>query len=483
MGGYVSNEPDLRQVVNGGYCVGCGACAALDPTITMEFDDMQRLQAVLPSSRVKRAAAAACPFADGLPNEDALAHTLFTDAAIVEDTRIGRHLAVFGGWVEEGEFRARASSGGIGTWLQGELLACGLVDAVINVTQADGNAEAPLFRFAVAKTREEVSSNAKTRYYPVEMSGVIRHILQNPGRYALIGVPCFVKALRLAAQAEPILAERLHFVLGIVCGHLKSAAFADAVAWQCGVRPDQLTNIDFRTKLKGRPASRYGATVEGIRDGEAIAVTRPMEGLVGANWGHGLFKLKACEFCDDVLAETADAVVGDAWLPMYDGDHRGTNVVVVRHPKLRILLESGAADGRLRLDPLSADQVAASQAGGLRHRRDGLAYRLMLTDSQRKWRPTKRVAPGQEHLSPNMRRIHRLRFELGQKSHAAFRRARSNGDWEDFLAVIAPLVDAYERDMRPSVWRRAMNYAHRKVLKLAAGVRRAALPEGRKEIL
>ena len=464
----------LDKVVTGGYCIGCGGCAAMDAGIRMEFDDLQRLQAVLPDDRTPTpAATAACPFADGNPDEDVLAGALFDAPEIRKDARIGRHLATFGGWVEEGTMRACASSGGLGTWLQAELLDKGLVDAVLDVSEVNGEGDgAPLFRFTVAHDRDAILANAKTRYYPVEMSGVVRHILDNPGRYAVIGVPCFAKALRLAALVEPVLAKRLVFVLGIVCGHLKSAAFADAIAWQCGIPPHELTSIDFRTKLEGRPASRYGATVKGIKDGEYVSVTRPMEGLVGANWGHGLFKMKACEFCDDVLAETADAAVGDAWLPEYDGDHRGANVVVVRNPALLSLLQAGAAEGRLKLDALSADQVAASQAGGLRHRRDGLAYRLLLTDRKAVWRPTKRVSAGQDHLDPHMRKIHRLRFDLGQKSHAAFRKARRSGNLHDFFAAIRPLIATYDRHMAPSLPRRVVNLIRRKLLKLTALGRR-----------
>lgn len=40
---------------------------------------------------------------------------------------------------------------------------------------------------------------------------------------------------------------------------------------------------------------------------------------------------KACDFCDDVFAETADIALGDAWLPEYVQDGNGTNVVVTRN--------------------------------------------------------------------------------------------------------------------------------------------------------
>lgn len=456
----------LRQVVEGGYCVGCGACAALDSNIAIGFDDTLRLQARLPQDRtLDRAAVQACPFTGEGPDEDVLALDLFTDPAVAADERIGRHLACFAGWVEEGDLRQHGSSGGIGTWLQRELLARGMVDAVLNVAPHDGQGEAPLFSFTVASTPKEVVANARTRYFPVEMSGVIRHVIDHPGRYAAIGTPCFAKALRLAARQSPELRERMLFVLGIVCGHLKSAAFAQTLAWQCGIDPNRVDTIDFRAKLEGRPASRYGVSVTGtpLGGGATQTITRPMEGLVGANWGHGLFKYKACEFCDDVLAETADAVVGDAWLPTYDGDHRGTNIVIVRHPTLREILLEGCETGQLHLDNLTADAVAESQAGGLRHRREGLAYRLWLTDRAGLWRPRKRVAASQRHLAPSMRRIHSARYVLGQASHGAWQAARAAGDLTLFFGRMGPMIAAYNRLMKPGFAARTLQLIERKI--------------------
>jgi len=461
----MSDTGSLDRVVQGGYCIGCGACAALDSSISMRFDDTLRLQARLPEDRAPdQAAVLACPFTGRGPDEDALARDIFTDPGIVEDGRIGRHLACFAGWVEEGGLRHRGSSGGIGTWLQRELLARGLVDAVLNVAPQGGEGE-PLFSFTIAHTPSEVLSNARTRYYPVEMSGVIRHVLDNPGRYAAIGTPCFAKALRLAARQSPQLRERLPFVLGIICGHLKTAAFAQALAWQCGIEPDGVQSIDFRAKLEGRPASRYGVSVTGTRIGGAATgtVTRPMEGLIGANWGHGLFKYKACEFCDDVLAETADAVVGDAWLPAYDGDHRGTNVVIVRNPVLLAMLTEARDAGRLHLDGLTPDAVADSQAGGLRHRREGLAFRLWLTDREGLWRPRKRVAAARRHLSPSMQRIHAARYALGQASHGAWQAARAAGDPALFARQMAPMIAAYDRLMKPGFAARTLQMVERKI--------------------
>lgn len=129
----MTQKSPLQDVIDGGYCTGCGGCAALDPRIRIKFDDMQRLQAILPDDGGELRAAAACPFAEGSADEDEIAAEVFTAPNLRNDNRIGRYLATFGGWVIEEDFRERASSGGIGSWIQTELLRRGLVDAILNV--------------------------------------------------------------------------------------------------------------------------------------------------------------------------------------------------------------------------------------------------------------------------------------------------------------------------------------------------------------
>src|SRR5207253_6440765 len=113
--------------------------------------------------------------------------------------------------------------------------------------------------------------------------------------------------------------------------------------------------------------------------------------LADGDWGAGFFQNPACNWCDDVVAETADISFGDAWVEPYSSDGRGTNVVIVRTRELHGLIENARANGHLQLEPVDADFVIQTQAAGLRHRRDGLAYRL--TWRKRGVVPVKRVAP------------------------------------------------------------------------------------------
>lgn len=440
----------FATVVANGCCIGCGACAAFDPGIKIKLDDYGRYVATRngANSPTNPAVARVCPFADGVPDENELARELFGPAGSFE-SHVGFYVATYAGWVIESNFRAQGSSGGLGSWVLVELLNRGLVDHVVHVApQSVSQAGDSLFGFAISSTVDEVRAKAKSRYYPVEMSGVIAEMLRRPGRYAVVGIPCFIKAIRLACRESAVLKERVSFTIGIVCGHLKSTAFAEMFAWQCGVAPSELRGIDFRTKLPNRPAFSYGVTVTGEREGRPFTVTKPTSELVGSNWGHGFFKYKACDFCDDVVGETADISVGDAWLPEYVSDSAGTNVVVVRSPALNAILGAAVSQGRLHLDPIPAEKVVESQAGGFRHRRDGLAYRLAVEDHAGRWRPTKRVEPSSNRLSSKLRDIYALRYELGQASHAAFAAVKARKDFRLFQQLMNPLTARYDRHYR-----------------------------------
>ncbi len=453
-------------VVKNGYCIGCGACAAFDQEIRIKLDEYGRYVATRQSASLPAnpIAARVCPFADGVANEDELAREMYAQSGSY-DPHIGYHLATYAGWVVESDFRTQGSSGGLVSWLLVELLERGLVDHVVHVEpqppQKDGT---PLFRFSISSNSGEVRAKAKSRYYPIEMSGVIKEMLQVPGRYVVVGIPCFIKALRLCCRESPVLNERVAFTVGIICGHLKSTAFAEMFGWQCGIEPSELRGIDFRTKLPDRPAVSYGVTVSGERDGRAFSVTKPTSELYGSNWGHGFFKYKACDFCDDVVGETADISIGDAWLPEYVSDSAGTNVVVVRSQVLNSLLGNAVEEERLHLDVIPVEKVVESQAGGLRHRREGLAYRIFLEDQAGRWRPKKRVKALAYHFRPNLRRIYAMRQRLAEASHVVFASARSNHDFGVFLRTMKPLVDLYERPNQPHFLRRILSRLKRVII-------------------
>lgn len=113
---------------------------------------------------------------------------------------------------------------------------------------------------------------------------------------------------------------------------MKSTRFVESFAWQMDTEMNAVAGVDYRLKDTARPANWYTAHLR-LKDGSTRS--KDWWHLVDGDWGAGFFQNSACNFCDDVVAETADISFGDAWVEPYSSDGRGTNVVVVRSPCCR----------------------------------------------------------------------------------------------------------------------------------------------------
>jgi coenzyme F420-reducing hydrogenase beta subunit len=420
-----SPEPALsqRQVARAGLCIGCGGCAARDVTgqAQMAFDRYGQLKPSGPAAwRRARSPVLArvCPFSPHADDEDQLAAERFP-AAPLQDSRIGRFISAYVGHAAEAGFRESGSSGGLVSWTAVELMRRGFVDGVAHVAPvADPEPGGRLFRYRISRTEAQVRAGAKSRYYPVDLSDVLREMRAVPGRYAVIGIPCFIKAVNLQRAEDPILRQRIAFTLGLFCGHSKSARMAESFAWQLGASGEDIAAIDYRRKDPSRPANWYTASIT-LRDGSERR--QDWWNLADGDWGAGFFQNAACNACDDVVAETADIAFGDAWVEPYASDGRGTNVVVVRSAPLEGLVREGIAEGRLQLAEVNADFIHETQAAGFRQRREGLSLRLA---GRRGLTPRKRVPARRPAITVRRWAVYRLREQISAWSHRVFLVAR-----------------------------------------------------------
>lgn len=458
----------LNNVVAKDYCIGCGICASLsDSPLKMKLNEDGKYQPFLDESveanDMKINPLAVCPFSNDNKNETEIGNDVFGHIENISfNEYTGYVLKNYAGYVKKGEFRQKGSSGGMGNWIAAQLLKNDMVDGILHIKSADQE-KGLLFEYEISYTEAQLFSGAKSKYYPIELSQVIQLMREKEGRYAVIGIPCYLKGLRLLADQDPIVKDRIKFFLGLVCGHLKSDMFAKSIGWQLGIEPNNLETIDFRKKLEGKAANDYGVEVTGEKDGEHAVLSAPTKSMYTTNWGHGLFKYNACEFCDDVLGETADITVGDAWLPEYSHDGMGTNIITVRNPAILKVIEENI--GELYLEEISSEKIYQSQAGGFRHRRDGLAYRLHLTDQKKEWRPIKRVEPNSK-MSRKRKKIYTKRMELSKESFNAYKAAEKEQNFEVFVDYMNPLIKKYNKIAYPKTLRKTLGKYRRDLIKL-----------------
>jgi coenzyme F420-reducing hydrogenase beta subunit len=405
----------------------------LIPTSNILIDDAD--------DRVANKFESVCPFSGTSDSETKLGNSLFPSQITNEE--LGAHQGVFTAHVKNDHDRISATSGGVITWLATQLLATNEVDGIIHVKRAANGAEMS-YEYQISSTSTEVKSAGPSRYYPVSVFDVMERIKGDGKRYCFIGLPCFVKAVRLLCREDLGLAGQITHTIGMVCGHLKSTNYYDMMTKLAGLPDAQ--EVNFRKKLPWYNAHEYFVEVSGSSESKKIG---PSKYLEGAEWGLGYFKAPACDACDDIYAECADVVVGDAWSEEYSKDWKGHSVVVVRAGWAMDLIEKGADNG------LSAARIPKSlaismQGGNFRHRRDGFDLRYKRRQRLGLWSKAPRFEVLGESISPRKAHEYYLRVLVSSWSNIVFERSK-NDNLEAFLKRMRPLVSDYRIVQRDSL--------------------------------
>lgn len=435
-----------NKVVRNKYDFGTGSWAVINTNIEMKFDKYgeyhpyQKNNDYQYSENEVNNFKESCLSTSDL-NEFDISKELYSQVSEIKYNKdLGYYSGLYVGHVVEGDYRRNGSSGGFGTWILSQLLENDEIDFAINVTESKDNEK--LFEYSISDNLKGIENGAKTKYYPVEFSKVINVLKRTPGRYAIVGLPSFIMELRLLATIDPVIKERLKYTIGLVCGHQKSTKFAEFLAWQCGIEPGNLEKINFRKKQNNYPADRYAIEITGKVDGKEQTIIREMRDLLGNDWGQGFFKVRASDFTDDVMNETADITLGDAWLPEYTKDNKGNNIVIVRNPVIQKIINDGIKNNKLTVDSVDENTIYRSQASHFKHTKYEMAYRLFKKQKNNEWIPKKRIEPS-SNIPWIRKKIQDQREKICLEVPEYYQEAVSKDDIDYFINKIKPLSKRY----------------------------------------
>ncbi|WP_335674202.1 Coenzyme F420 hydrogenase/dehydrogenase, beta subunit C-terminal domain [Providencia stuartii] len=364
----------INSVVKNDLCTGCGLCtlACSNNSLKMELNEYGFYVPV----KIKECSSECqcikvCPF-NPTPDLDVRTENEIADLFLQQENphiqdQIGRYTGLYAGYSIEN--RLSSSSGGIATYILTELLKKGIIQHVISVKES--KVAEKHYEYTISSTEEELKSTSKTKYYPVTLENSLKKIKELNGNIAIVGVACFIKGIRLAQHYDPVLKQKINFLVGIICGGVKSTFFAEYLASKAGVSPTEYSKPNFRVKNINSTAGNYSFSCMN-KAGEEKLIKMWQ---VGDMWGTGLFKANACDFCDDVTTELADISLGDAWLEPFSNDGKGTNVIVTRSKIAEALIQNGISRKEIYISKLSEEQFIASQQGSFNHRHTGLLYR------------------------------------------------------------------------------------------------------------
>jgi len=401
----------IEQVVQSGLCIGCGLCAVVAPE-TWKLNTEGPMPLPVRIGADDGRGIYVCPAVHGTRTLCAESAATFPD--LQQITRMGPLRTALVGHSMTSQ-RANSSSGGMLTEYLSEILDQGLVDAVVHVAQKTGGG----FEYVKSKSSAEVRASCKTRYFPVDLHKLAEFV-SGESKVALVANPCFTAAVRRLSLSAPESFGSIQHFVSFFCGHWKSKSWTEYLV-ACS-KPSTGNLIDYRTKIADRPASKYGYQVEINQQIE----TNLMSDVPNGGWQFGLFKPLLCDFCDDVGAEMADVVFGDAWLKPESEDALGTSVVLVRSATALATLQSAATKGHVSFTELPVERLLESQNATLRHRQGGISARIALRKISRKFVPPARVKPSLTPTRTNL--VSLARYRLSKRSNVIWMESRKLSD-------------------------------------------------------
>ena len=339
---------ELDRIQRADLCTGCGLCSAVaGPAIEMRMSPKGYLRPVRVGpvpERVDRVIRDACPGANlDLRAPEAPPHPDW-----------GPLKAVRTGHATDPALRHRASSGGVLSALLIHLLESAQVDFVV---QTAVSPTSPLLNAVRESTgRDDVFAAAGSRYAPSAPLERLDEHLARPGRFAFVGKPCDVAALRAYARHDPRVVEKVAFMISFMCGGIPSQHGTGDILEALGMREEEVAAFRFRGE--GWP----GRTTAVAADGRTASMT------YDEAWGGILSKRVQfrCKICPDGTGAFADVVCADAW----HGDERGypcfeeqdgRSLILTRTRMGEDLVRAAEAAGAIRTEPLAAAEILSMQ--------------------------------------------------------------------------------------------------------------------------
>lgn len=375
---------NVSDTINAECCIGCGVCTTVCPTGHLKvgmnaYDNLTVTENGEKECRTScKLCLMVCPFSDLSLNEDALCSKTYQNEDMRYRPECGFYLGSYVGFHPNEQVRLEASSGGLTTYLLTSLLEERKVDAIATVKRNEG---VPYFSYTICTTRKEVVSCTGSAYYATQIGDVLCEIKKNKSvkSVAVVALPCFCKAIRNACRVDAMLHRKIKYVVGLVCGQQKTHAFTEYLAAKNGTNP--LISIHFRKKKRQRANGNYGVLLNSAQKEKEITFSS-----YAKEWSFRLFTASACNYCDDIFAETADIVFMDAWLPEYKESDKGENLIITRTAELDDIIKNISS-----VKPIDIGRVIESQKTVLDNKRTAIVEHLKIATERGVNVPIKRT--------------------------------------------------------------------------------------------
>lgn len=347
-------DKTIEEVVTSGLCTGCGTCVGICPqqALTMVKSDSKGIY--IPQLDMEKCnqcgiCLEVCP---GY-SVDFKGLNLEIFGKEPEDALVGNYLNCYIGHAADYDIRYNSASGGLVTALLVFALEQGMIDGALVTKMSQRSPLEP--QPFIARTREEIIFASKSKYCPVAANVALKEILEQDGRFAVVGLPCHIHGIRQAELIDKELREKIVLHLGIFCSHSDGFLQTEVLLQELGLKKQDIAKIDYRGH--GWP----GMMSIVLKNGATRLIPYSEAGSLHGLW---FFVPSRCMLCCDATSELADISCGDAWLPeIVANETTGKSLIVVRSKIGEALCQQAMLSKYVELEEIDSDKV--KQAGNM----------------------------------------------------------------------------------------------------------------------
>jgi len=292
----------------------------------------------------------------------------FYNTGINHDDVWGSYDEVAQGYSLDKEIRHRSSSGGLLTELACFLLESKKVDGVIHV---GSNQEIPTEAITkISYSLHDVCSNTGSRYQPVSTLDKVLQKIDLKKRYAIIGKPCEITALRNLIKLKPHLENVFVFKLSFFCAGTPSRSSVKKLIKSI-YKNNDIKNFWFRGF--GWP----GKTT--IINSQNKSFKTDYENSWGKILGPNINP--RCKICVDGIGASADFVSADIWKsdskgsPLFS-EADGNGLILSRNSKSKEIIDEMVGLKRIQRNRFNISNLQKVQPSQFR-RRTTVYFRLL----------------------------------------------------------------------------------------------------------
>ena len=254
----------------------------------------------------------------------------------------GKYKSIYKGYSCDDTIRFRASSGGVTTTLAVYLLEKNLVDGIIHIQAAP---DVPYHtRVVCSYSPEEVIQRCGSRYSQSSPLFEISKLIKPNEKYAFIGKPCDVRALRNLMNQRGVFVGSIPYLLSFFCAGMPTDIANKRLLEKLGCPEERCTELQYRGN--GWPGLTCAIDDSGKKS--CMEYEKSWMSILGRSIR------KSCKFCFDGIGEAADISSGDYWnlgndnKPIFEENY-GQNVVFGWTEHGAALLAQAKKDGKIAL--------------------------------------------------------------------------------------------------------------------------------------